>query len=257
MQWHADHATETYFLRAQKRPDATKEDDDDSYNTIYCPFKATLTCIPLFYPSKVGHIGRNSILCTPIHRTDGVLPAKCVSGCVALAIRPTCLLYRILTTKQHIVLNDVISVSVGGDINHLTSLAMSDKADTILKGVHTATVRYLVNCLIAAVAQELGMQIPDQVAYVADQLRPTSFTTDRPPTITTTTSTTTTTTTITPTNVPDYMQQARAFGLDLLTKPMREISSGSTCSLPLLGMPALPTHAYKQLKKYYGLHTNT
>ena len=136
----------------------------------------------------MGHIGRNSILCTPIHGTDGVLPAKCVPGCVALAIRPTCLLYRILTNKQHLVLNDVISVAVGGDINHLTSLAMSNKADTILKGVHTATVRYLSNCLIAAVAQELGMKIPDQVAYVADELRPTCLTTN-PPTITTTTTT--------------------------------------------------------------------
>ena len=46
-------------------------------------------------------------------------------------------------------LNDVIRVAVGGEINHLTSLAMAEKADTILKGVHTATVRYLLNCLIA------------------------------------------------------------------------------------------------------------
>ena len=107
---------------------------------MYCPFK-TLRYIPLFYNSEVGHIGRNSILCTPIHGTDGVLSAKFLPGCVALAIRPTCLLYRILTSKQHLELNDVICVVVGGEINHLTSLAMVEKADTILKGVHTATVR--------------------------------------------------------------------------------------------------------------------
>ena len=144
MLWNANHASEAYFLRAQKRPDAV---DDDFYNTIYCPYK-TLRSIPLFYIPEVGHIGRKSMLCMAIHGTDGVLPAKCVPDCVAMAIRLTCLLYRILTSKQHLVLNDVICVAVGGEINHLTSLAMAEKADTILKGVHTATVRYLLNCLI-------------------------------------------------------------------------------------------------------------
>ena len=103
----------------------------------------------------------------PSHGIDDVLPEKCLPGCVALAIRKTTLLYLILTTKQQLVIHD--TVSSGGDQTEiLTRLAVAQQMDSMLQKVKNQTTRYLINVLIAAVAEELNMPIPPKVAYVVD-----------------------------------------------------------------------------------------
>ena len=150
---------------------------------------------------------------------------------MALAIRKTTLLYLILTTKQQLVIHD--TVSSGGDQTEiLTRLAVAQQMDSMLQKVKNQTTRYLINVLIAAVAEELNMPIPQKVAYVVDLQVPTPTTT---------------------TNLTPYFQQAKAFGLDTLLRPMSEVSASPSSSLPLLAMSALPTHAYKEIQQYYQL----
>ena len=190
-----------------------------------CMFCSFISFISLFFSIAETH------LLWPIHGMDDILPEKCLLGCVALAIRKTSLLYIILTTKQQLVIHD--PVSSGGDgVNILTRLTIAEQMDTMLQKVKNQTTRYLINVLIAGVAEELNIPIPPKVAYVVDLQVPTPTTT---------------------TNLTPYLQQAKAFGLYKLTRPMSEVSAFPSSSRPLLAISAFPTHAYNEIQHHYRL----